>query len=183
MIEVDGNYEEGLNKDIEAIAEIVTENLFDVIMVEDSNRWMSSGLRRCIGEAVKSISEYKEEDKQLCRDRKFPRWLKVWRRYPQNTELPQSVTDMQATENVHVNILKIKLDSEMWEKKKSWYGNKGIFTWFLSGTISGKHGIGYSQKSYLPIASGNNEINHEKNKVTLDQAEYYESRKIFPRQN
>ena len=55
--------------------------------------------------------------------------------------------------NVHVNILKCDLTDEQWNTRVD-EAIREIFTLTVSlgGTISGEHGIGYSQKSYLPIA-------------------------------
>jgi glycolate oxidase len=183
LIEVDGNYEEGLNKDIEAIAEIVTENgAYDVILAEDSNRMNELwALRRCIGEAVKSISEYKEEDTVVPRS-KIPRLIKGVKEISAKYGITTICYGHAGDGNVHVNILKDKLDSEMWEKNLD-TAIREIFTLTVSlgGTISGEHGIGYSQKSYLPIALGSNEINLMKNiKQTLDPQNIMNPGKIFP---
>ena len=61
--------------------------------------------------------------------------------------------------NVHVNILKDKTDNETWEKNIDPAIRK-IFelTVSLGGTISGEHGIGYSQKNYLDIAIKESEL-------------------------
>jgi len=64
FIEVDGNHEEALQKDIEAIAEVVEHHhALDVLLAEERQKvedvW---ALRRGMGEAVKAISAYKEED-------------------------------------------------------------------------------------------------------------------------
>jgi glycolate oxidase len=54
---------------------------------------------------------------------------------------------------VHVNILKDKLTDEEWNTHVD-AAVREIFklTVSLGGMISGEHGIGYSQKSYLPMA-------------------------------
>ncbi len=61
LIECDGNYEETVDADIEKVAEVIErEGATDMILAEDSNKMNELwSLRRCIGEAVKSISPYK----------------------------------------------------------------------------------------------------------------------------
>jgi hypothetical protein len=55
--------------------------------------------------------------------------------------------------NLHVNILKMDLSDEIWNARLP-DAIEEIFrlTVALGGTLSGEHGIGYSQKRYMPIA-------------------------------
>jgi len=182
LIEVDGNYEETLDKDIEAIAEIVTENgAYDVLLAEDTQKMNELwALRRCIGEAVKSISEYKEEDTVVPRS-KIPELIKGVKEISKEYGITTICYGHAGDGNVHVNILKDKLDDESWEKNLDTAIRK-IFklTVSLGGTISGEHGIGYSQKNYLPIALGVEEIALMKNiKFTMDPNNIMNPGKIF----
>ncbi len=182
LIEVDGNYEESLDKDIEVIAELVTEHgAFDIILAEDSNKMNEIwALRRCIGEAVKSISEYKEEDTVVPRS-KIPELIKGVKEISVRYGITTICYGHAGDGNVHVNILKDKLDDETWEKNLD-TAIREIFrlTVSLGGTISGEHGIGYSQKNYLPIALGVEEIALMKNiKRTLDPNNIMNPGKIF----
>jgi len=160
LIEVDGNYEESIDKDIEAIAEIVSDQgAFDIILAEDQNKMNELwALRRCIGEAVKSISEYKEEDTVVPRS-KIPELIKGVKEISGRYGITTICYGHAGDGNVHVNILKDKSDDSVWEKDLD-TAIREIFklTVSLGGTISGEHGIGYSQKSYLPIALGQQEI-------------------------
>jgi len=182
LIEVDGNYEETLDKDIEAIAEIVTENgAYDVLLAEDNQKMNELwSLRRCIGEAVKSISEYKEEDTVVPRS-KIPELIKGVKEISGEFGITTICYGHAGDGNVHVNILKDKLDDESWENNLE-TAIKKIFelTVSLGGTISGEHGIGYSQKNYLPIALGVEEIALMKNiKTTMDPNNIMNPGKIF----
>ena len=182
LIEVDGNYEDSIDRDIEAIAEIVTEQgAFDIILAEDKNKmdelW---ALRRCIGEAVKSISEYKEEDTVVPRS-KIPELIKGVKEISGRYGITTICYGHAGDGNVHVNILKDKSDDSVWEKDLD-TAIREIFklTVSLGGTISGEHGIGYSQKSYLPIALGEQEIALMKNiKKTMDPNNIMNPGKIF----
>jgi glycolate oxidase len=182
LIEVDGNYEETLDKDIETIAEIVMENgAYDVILAEDNQKMNELwSLRRCIGEAVKSISEYKEEDTVVPRAR-IPELIRGVKEISSKFGITTICYGHAGDGNVHVNILKDKLDVASWEKNLD-TAIREIFelTVSLGGTISGEHGIGYSQKSYLPIALGRNELELMKRiKNSMDPNNIMNPGKIF----
>jgi glycolate oxidase len=154
LIEVDGNYEEGLNRDIEVIAEVVEQyHPLDVLLAEDKQKiadvW---ALRRSMGEAVKSYSTYKEEDTVVPRAQ-LPQLIRGVKEICSKYGITSICYGHAGDGNVHVNILKDKLDDATWEKHLE-TAIREIFqlTVSLGGTISGEHGIGYSQKSYLPIA-------------------------------
>lgn len=69
LIEVDGNYEEQLLRDCEVIGEItLAHHAQDALLAdayEQKEQWWK--IRRCIGEAVKHSSIYKEEDTVVSR--------------------------------------------------------------------------------------------------------------------
>lgn len=160
LIEVDGNYEEILNKEIETIAGVVERhNALDILLAEDRQKvndvW---DLRRSIGEAVKSISAYKEEDTVVPRAH-LPQLVKGVKDICNRYGITSICYGHAGDGNVHVNILKDKLDDKTWDENID-KAIREIFqlTVSLGGTISGEHGIGYSQKSYLPIALSEIEI-------------------------
>ncbi len=182
FIEVDGNYPEQLDRDIEQIAGVVEEfNPLDMVLAEDEQKvqdvWT---LRRGIGEAVKSISPYKEEDTVVPRANmtKLVRGVKeISAKYGITTICYGHSGDG----NIHVNILKDKLDDVTWEKNID-AAIKEIFelTVTLDGMISGEHGIGYSQKAYLPIAIKEAELElMRKIKKTFDPKYILNPGKIF----
>lgn len=182
LIEVDGNYEDTLFKDIEKIAEIVSDNgAYDVLIAEDNQKMNELwALRRCIGEAVKSISEYKEEDTVVPRA-KIPELIKGVKEISLKYGISSICYGHAGDGNVHVNILKDKLDDNTWENNLE-TAIKEIFrlTVSLGGTISGEHGIGLSQKNYLPIALSKAEIDLMKNiKNTMDPNSIMNPGKIF----
>lgn len=160
FIEVDGNYPEQLDKDIELIAEVVSEyNPLDILLADEPQKvedvW---ALRRGIGEAVKSISAYKEEDTVVPRAN-MTKLVKGVKEISVKYGITTICYGHSGDGNIHVNILKDKLDDKTWEKNID-KAIREIFelTVSLGGTISGEHGIGYSQKSYLPIALSGEEL-------------------------
>ncbi len=183
LIEVDGNYEEVLNKDIEVLAEVLEEHkALDVLLAEDSQKiadvW---ALRRSMGEAVKSYSTYKEEDTVVPRAN-LPLLVKGVKEICARYGITSICYGHAGDGNVHVNILKDNVDDETWEKVLD-TAIREIFqlTVSLGGTISGEHGIGYSQRSYLPIALSSAELKIMKDiKRTFDPNNILNPGKIFP---
>lgn len=182
FIEVDGNHPDTLDKDIEQIAEVVNEyNPLDMLLAEDSEKvndvW---ALRRGIGEAVKSISAYKEEDTVVPRAN-MTKLVKGVKEISARYGITTICYGHSGDGNIHVNILKDKLDNQSWEKNLD-TAIREIFelTVSLGGMISGEHGIGYSQKSYLPIAISKTELDLMKNiKLTFDPNNILNPGKIF----
>jgi len=119
-------------------------------------------LRRSVGEAVKSISTYKEEDTVVPRA-KMPELLEGVRKITGKYGIRAICYGHAGDGNLHVNILKDNLSDEFWNNNIK-TAVKEIFelTVSLGGTISGEHGIGYSQKEYLSIALSEEEINLSK---------------------
>ena len=183
LIECDGNYEEHVDADIEKIAEVVErEGAIDMVLAEDSNKMNELwGLRRCIGEAVKSISAYKEEDTVVPRAN-IPPLVKGVKEITQKYGITAICYGHAGDGNVHVNILKGNEVNPAWDENLD-KAIREIFalTVSLGGMISGEHGIGYSQKEYLGIALEKNEIDMMKKiKQTLDPKNILNPGKIFP---
>ncbi|MEK9137494.1 MAG: FAD-linked oxidase C-terminal domain-containing protein, partial [Bacteroidota bacterium] len=182
FIEVDGNHEEALQKDIDVIAEIVGQHrALDVLLAEEGQKvadvW---ALRRGMGEAVKAISAYKEEDTVVPRAH-LPKLIRGVKTICGRYGVTSICYGHAGDGNVHVNLLKDKLDDETWEKNID-AAVREIFrlTVSLGGTISGEHGIGYSQKSYLPIAVSATELQLMKDiKKTFDPNNILNPGKIF----
>ena len=182
FIEVDGNFPLQLDNDIEQIAEVIEEfNPLDVLLAEDEQKVQDVwDLRRGIGEAVKSISPYKEEDTVVPRAN-MTKLVKGVKEISAKYGITTICYGHSGDGNIHVNILKDKLDDLKWEKNLD-KAIREIFTLTVSlgGTISGEHGIGYSQKSYLPIAISKTELDLMKNiKKTFDPNGILNPGKIF----
>jgi glycolate oxidase len=160
FIEVDGNYPEQLDRDIEQIAEVVEEfNPLDMVLAEDEQKVQDVwSLRRGIGEAVKSISAYKEEDTVVPRAN-MTRLIRGVKEISGRYGITTICYGHSGDGNIHVNILKDKLDEKSWEENLD-KAIREIFelTVSLGGTISGEHGIGYSQKPYINIAIAEAEL-------------------------
>ncbi|MCX7877500.1 MAG: FAD-binding protein [Ignavibacteria bacterium] len=183
LIEIDGNSSEQIDSDINRVAEILESfNVHDAVLAEDEGKvadvW---SLRRGIGEAVKSISAYKEEDTVVPRAN-MTQLVKGVKKISEKYGITSICYGHAGDGNIHVNILKDKLDDISWEQNLD-KAIREIFelTVSLGGTISGEHGIGYSQKNYLPIAISDAEINlMRKIKKVFDPSGILNPGKIFP---
>jgi glycolate oxidase len=183
LIEVDGNYDESLSHDIETIAGVVEEyHALDVLLAEDAQKMADVwALRRSMGEAVKSYSTYKEEDTVVPRA-ELPRLIRGVKEICSRFGITSICYGHAGDGNLHVNILKNNLDDATWEKHLDG-AIREIFTLTVSlgGTISGEHGIGYTQKSYLPISLSGAELHLMKSiKKTFDPNDILNPGKIFP---
>lgn len=160
LLEVDGNLDAALDHDVERIAEICVENGADDALVADDAEKMAAiwRLRRCIGLAVKSISVYKEEDTVVPRA-ELPKLFRGVKEITARHGLHAICYGHAGDGNLHVNLLKRGLSDAEWDEKLE-PAIREVFalTVSLGGTISGEHGIGWSQKSYLPIALGAAEL-------------------------
>jgi glycolate oxidase len=154
LIEVDGNDIDMMMKDCERISEVMMsfecdEILFAETTEQKNNIWR---LRRCMGEAVKSNSIYKEEDTVVPRA-ELPALLRGVKEIGKGYGFRSVCYGHAGDGNLHVNIIKGEMSDEDWNNKLT-HGIREIFDLCikLKGTISGEHGIGWVQKSYMDIA-------------------------------
>jgi len=154
LIEVDGNDEGLLEKDVERIAEVcLAHGAPDVFLAADAEkRRFIWDLRRSIGEAVKSISAYKEEDTVVPRMR-LPDLVRAVREVAAKHGLTAISYGHVGDGNLHVNILKRDLTDEQWRRGIE-PAVRELFerTVAMGGQITGEHGVGYVQKNYMSIA-------------------------------
>jgi glycolate oxidase len=154
LIEVDGNHLDTLYQEMEAISEIVQKFDISDILFADSyeQKQMLWTLRRKVGEAVKSNSIYKEEDTVVPRA-ELPELLQVIKRLGKEYGFHSVCYGHAGDGNLHVNIVKADMSDEDWKNKLP-QGIRELFKEVvrMGGTISGEHGIGLVQKSYMDIA-------------------------------
>ena len=154
LIEVDGFDAEILMQECEKIMTVLEDFETDEILFAESqaqkdNLWQ---LRRKAAEAVKSQSIYKEEDTVVPRF-ELPQLLHHVKRIGKEYGFQSVCYGHAGDGNLHINILKGDLTDDQWDNELP-KAIRELFTEVikLGGTISGEHGIGLVQKSYMDIA-------------------------------
>lgn len=109
-------------------------------------------LRRAVGEAVKKLSIYKEEDTVAPRAA-LPALIRGVKEIARRHGVRAICYGHAGDGNIHCNIVKGDLSDRDWNERLP-TAIEEIFrhTVSLGGTISGEHGIGWSQKRYLHLA-------------------------------
>jgi glycolate oxidase len=184
LIEVDGNDEQALSREVERVGEVALEKgALDVWVAEDEARSRAIwSVRRAMGEAVKKLSMYREEDTVVPRTR-LPELVRGVREIVGRNGLRAICYGHAGDGNIHVNVLKMDMDPARW-RALSPAVSREIFSLVISlgGTISGEHGIGWIQKPNLPLAlSGATIALHRRLKEAFDPHYILNPGKIFDR--
>lgn len=161
LIEVDGNHEEQIMRDIETIVPVLeTFGCMDIHFAESeaqkADLWK---LRRSVAEAVKSNSTYKEEDTVVPRAA-LPELLEGVKLIGTKYGFKSVCYGHAGDGNLHVNIIRGELSETQW-KQDITKGIREIFTLVVSlgGTLSGEHGIGLVQQPYMDIRFSEMQLN------------------------
>jgi len=182
LLEADGHSAERVDEEAMLMGEACMEaGAEDVFLAEDERRMREIwSLRRSIGEAVRSINIYKEEDTVVPRN-KIPELISGVKEIAGRYGLLTICYGHAGDGNIHCNIIKT-VDDETWNNVLP----KAIVEIFehthaLGGQVSGEHGIGYVQREYLSITVGAVEIDlMRKIKAQFDPQGILNPGKIFP---
>ncbi len=154
LIEVDGNHADVLMRDCETILGVMEahgggETLFAETTAEKDALWR---LRRSVPVSVKAHSVYKEEDTVVPRY-ELPRLLAGVKAIGARYGFRSVCYGHAGDGNLHVNIIKGELSDAFWKEELP-KAIREIFqlTVSLGGTLSGEHGIGLVQRSFMDIA-------------------------------
>jgi glycolate oxidase len=153
LIEVDGNYPEILMQEAEKILEVVEQFEIDEVLFADTEDQKNAlwKMRRGVAEAVKANSIYKEEDTVVPRY-ELPKLLKGIKEIGSKYGFQSVCYGHAGDGNLH-----IRINHPLYKKS---FENKVIqdilykifeLVKSLGGTISGEHGIGLIQKSFMPV--------------------------------
>ena len=183
LIEVDGNYPDILFQEAEKIMEVVEQFNIDEVLFADTEiqKNLLWKMRRSVAEAVKSNSIYKEEDTVVPRY-ELPKLLFGIKEIGAKYGFKSVCYGHAGDGNLHVNIIKGDMSDENWNTEVT-KGIREIFelTVSLKGTLSGEHGIGFVQKSYMDIAFSESHLKLMKGiKTIFDPKGILNPGKIFP---
>ena len=181
LLEADGHSEARVEEEAMLIGEACMESGAEDVFLADDERRMREiwSLRRSVGEAVKSINIYKEEDTVVPRNR-IPELIRGVKEIAARHGLITICYGHAGDGNIHCNIVKT-VDDATWREQLP-IAIREIFelTGSLGGQVSGEHGIGYVQRDYLPITQGAAEIALMKRiKQQFDPAGILNPAKIF----
>jgi glycolate oxidase len=181
LLEADGFTMDRVDEEAMLMGEACMEaGAEDVFIAEDERRMREIwSLRRSIGEAVKSINIYKEEDTVVPRN-KIPELIRGVKAIAAKYGLMTICYGHAGDGNIHCNIIKT-VDDQTWEKVLP-QAITEIFehTASLGGQVSGEHGIGWVQRDYLSITQGAREISLMRGiKQQFDPAGILNPHKIF----
>jgi glycolate oxidase len=183
LLEVDGVDGDLLERHTGKIGEVALQfNAIDVYVADVPEKqeqiW---SMRRALGEAVKSISPYKEEDTVVPRAQ-LPELMEIISEVEKKYNLRAICYGHAGDGNIHVNILKDQHSEEEWNQLLP-PAIKELFERVhqIGGSISGEHGIGWTQKEYLPIAIDPAQLRLMKQiKQIFDPNQILNPGKIFP---
>ncbi len=159
LLEADGHSAERVEEEAMLMGEACVEaGAEDVFLADDERRMREIwSLRRSIGEAVKSINIYKEEDTVVPRA-SIPELIRGVKEIAGRYGLMTICYGHAGDGNIHCNIIKT-VDDQTWKEVLP-VAIREMFelTASLGGQVSGEHGIGYVQREFLPITQGSVEL-------------------------
>lgn len=153
LVELDGDEPEALLARAERLDELSRAAGGGETLVADDpagerRLWQ---VRRRIGEAVKGISPYKEADTVVPRSR-LVELVEAARAVAARHGLTAVVYGHAGDGNLHVNLLRGDLDAESWPVRRD-AAEDELFARVveLGGRITGEHGVGWTQRRFLPL--------------------------------
>ena len=153
FVEADGFEEDVVERDTERFGEmLMNAGAADVVLaVSEPEQRQLWRLRRAVGEAVKRLGPYAEEDCSVPRTRLAELFRSV-REIAQRHGLDVVSYGHAADGNIHVNIVEPPGERERWLAERD-----GAITEIfrsvvaMGGTITGEHGVGLTQRAYLSL--------------------------------
>lgn len=156
LLELDGHDPAALLEEAGRLGALAEElGAGDIIAAEEEDEqrrlW---AIRRKMGEAVKHRSIYKEADTVVPRS-KLAELVRAAREAAARQGLEALCYGHAGDGNLHVNLLRGKLTGGDWETRRD-AAEKELFerVCAMGGSITGEHGVGFVQRSFLPLAVG-----------------------------
>ena len=153
FVEADGFEEDAVARDAERFGQTLLDAGASDVRVALNDREAADfwRLRRAVGEAVKKLGPYAEEDCTVPRSR-LPALLAAVRTVALRRGLTAVCYGHAADGNIHVNVVQPPGEPERWRRERE-PAVEEIFraVMALGGTITGEHGVGLTQRSYLAL--------------------------------
>ena len=110
-------------------------------------------IREKIAIAVREYSVYKEADTVVPRS-ELANLVEKARQVAEDHDLESVCFGHAGDGNLHTNLLRGNLDEATWKQNRD-AAEAELFAWVTSvgGSVTGEHGIGWSQRRYLPMAA------------------------------
>lgn len=160
IVEVDGNHMDSLMADMEAISELLgAYDAGEIYFADDAQQkaelWK---LRRRVAEAVK-INGYTIEEDTVVPRAELPALIRGVKKIGLQYDFDVVCYGHAGDGNLHIRIKKPGSENSM-EDPEIVKGIRALFelVFKLGGTISGEHGVGLVQKSYLDIVFGKTQL-------------------------
>ncbi len=153
FVEVDGFEDDAVARDAERAGQALLDAGASEVRValterEQRDFWR---LRRAVGEAVKKLGPYAEEDCAVPRGR-MPELLAAVRGIAARHGLTAICYGHAADGNIHVNVVQPPGERERWiRERETAVGEIFRSVVGLGGTITGEHGVGLTQRAYMPL--------------------------------
>ena len=161
LIQVDGNLQETLDAEYEAVAEVCLDNgALDVLVAKDSRTrdrlWEA---RRLIIDALNNESPLNHMEDVVVPRAQLPTLLEGIQDIATRLGVRIVSFGHAGDGNVHVNVLKDDLPQDRWQAIVP-QASEALYRLAISlgGTITGEHGIGVTRRHYLPLALDETQI-------------------------
>jgi len=154
LLELDGQDPEQLLEQAVGLGELMEELGAGEVLVaqEAADQRRLWQVRRAIGEALKHASIYKEADTVVPRS-KLAELVRAARRVAEEQGLRAVCFGHAGDGNLHTCLLRGDLPEAEWEKRRD-AAEAALFqeVTSLGGSITGEHGVGWTQRQYLPLS-------------------------------
>jgi len=184
LIEVDGDDQDEVQAQYEAIGEICLEEGASDVKVADSPKYQEQiwETRRKLRECIKVVSPIKVSQDVVVPRMEIAALLMGIDEIEKRHGIEILAYGHAGDGNVHVNFLKRDRDESDWkEALEKAVREVFVLAVSLGGTISGEHGIGLTKRDFLPLALNPAAIKAMRGiKQTLDPKNILNPGKIFP---
>ena len=155
LLELDGDDEERLLERAARAAETLgkLEESEVIVAQEAGDQRKLWEIREQIAVAIREYSVFKEADTVVPRS-ELANLVEKARQVAEQRQLEAVCFGHAGDGNLHVNLLRRDLDEETWRRQRD-AAEAELFEWVtqVGGSVTGEHGIGWSQRRYLPLAA------------------------------